>query len=155
MFILYKAGKHPSLLPPYLDSRVVVFIIFIFFAIREYRDYHNGGYLHMWEGLTIGFFVYATVGVTGYIYILVIDSVDPAFIESYRDMAIAGLHNMKEELVHGPQSVTMSESEFNEHLNKLKVTSAGDLATDYLIKSGVIGFFIPLIYTVFLRKVNR
>ncbi len=155
MFILFKAGKHPSLLPPFLDSRILVFFIFMYFTIKEYRDYHNDGYLHMWEGLVLGFFVYSIVGLIGFVFVYLMDALNTGYTQNYIDLASQGLMNMKEELINGPQAIKMSQEEFQSHLTNLEKTTTTQLAFDYLIKSILIGFFIPLIYTVFLRKVNR
>lgn len=155
MIILFYSGKHPALLPPYLDSRILVFIIFMYFTLKEYRNYHNEGFLHMWEGLILGFFVYTIVGIIGFLSIIILDMAGTGFINQYITLATEGLMNMREELINGPQAIKMTEMEFDTHITTLKSTTALQLGFDYFIKSILIGFFIPIIYTVFLRKVNR
>ncbi|WP_425392579.1 DUF4199 domain-containing protein [Ekhidna sp.] len=48
---------------PLLDSRhfwfdLGVYFLFIFFAGKEYKDFRNNGYLHFWQGISIGFIVF-------------------------------------------------------------------------------------------------
>ncbi len=37
---------------------IVLFAVFVGFASYEFKNYANGGYLHFWQGMSIGFFVY-------------------------------------------------------------------------------------------------
>ena len=153
MIALYSTGRHPLVLPPYLDSRIIIFLIFIYFAVREFKEIYNEGYLHLWQGLLVGSVVYVTVGLVGAVFIVLYTNYDANFLSLYIDLTADGMEAAKAELVFGDQKVKMSEEEFMNHLASLKTTTAINLAVDYFIKSCIIGFFVPLLYSVFFRKV--
>ena len=47
---LFYMGKHPFLVNPFLDFRVPLFGVLIFFALKELRDYYQDGVLFFWQG---------------------------------------------------------------------------------------------------------
>jgi len=155
MFVLFNYGRHPALIPPFLDFRIIVLLICVFFAIREYKELYNEGFLHFWEGLTIGILTYVILGLIGALFILVYDAFDNSYVEYYISGAIEGAEKYREQLINGPQPVKMSEEEFNSHLTALESTTAGVLARDFFIKTCLIGFLIPLLYGAVFRKVDR
>jgi len=155
MFLLFKAERHPSLIPPYLDSRILVFLVFIYFALREYKVVYNNGILHFWEGLFMGISVYLTVGILGAFFILIISKYDASFVSMYIQNVVEGIEGAREEMLNGPQKVKMTEEEFDNLLDGLKQTTAAGLAIDYFIKSCIIGFLIPLVYSVIFRKTDN
>lgn len=155
MIVLFYTGRHPSLVPPYLDSRILIFLIFIYFAIREFKEFYNNRYLHFWQGLIIGVTVYLAVGIAGGLFIFIFGKLETSFVAEYINMAREGVMAAKDELINGPQGVKMTEQEFANHLASLENTTAGILAVDYFIKSCIVGFFIPLLYSALFRKVER
>ena len=64
----YYFGKHPLLIPPFFDIRVLLIAIMLFFALREVRDFFFDGVLYLWQGMA-GCVVYlvamAAIGLTG------------------------------------------------------------------------------------------
>jgi hypothetical protein len=52
LIILYYIGRHPFLFPIYFDFRILLMGVFIFFAMKEYRDFYKGGILYFWEGIS-------------------------------------------------------------------------------------------------------
>src|SRR5690606_40385607 len=51
-FVLtYYTGHHPLMIAPFLDFRIVLFGMFIFFALREFRERFNYGTLHFYQGI--------------------------------------------------------------------------------------------------------
>ena len=155
MLLLFYTGKHPLLIPPYMDGRIIVFLIFIYFTIREFRDSLNEGILHYWQGFLLGFGVYVTVGILGSIFVMIFNSIDPTFLTSYIEKTAAGMEAAYDEMVNGPQKVKMSDEQFQQNLTALKATTSGILAIDYFIKTCLMGFLVPLIYSVFLRNVPK
>jgi len=154
MWTLYSFGRHPNLLPLYFDSRIILLLIFIYFAIREYKEYHNNGMLHYWEGMALGIMTYVVMGLLGALFILVYDNFDASFVTSYVTGAREGAEKFRDELINGAQPVKMSEEEFNRHMVALSNTTAWVLAKDYFIKTCFLGLFMPFVYSAFFRKVN-
>ena len=155
ILVMYFSGKHPLLLPPYLDSRILIFLIFIYFAIREYKDNFNGGLLHFWEGMILGIVLYVFAGLMGGLFIYTFSRFQPEFVGLYISQATEAVTIAREQLINGQQAVTMTQEEFEGHLASLKETTASILAVDYFIKTCIVGFFIPLFYSVVFRKTDR
>ncbi|HZB13783.1 MAG TPA: hypothetical protein VE467_12175, partial [Chryseolinea sp.] len=40
LLVMYYVGRHPLLTSPFLDFRILLFGIFIFFTLKELRDYY-------------------------------------------------------------------------------------------------------------------
>ena len=154
LMILYVGDKHPLLIPIIFDIRIFIFLLFIFFAIKDYRDNHGGGYLHLWQGLIIGTTLYVTVGFVVSFFLYVYIKLDPGFLNEYIAGAEQGMLDQKEVMVNGPQKVKMTIEEFNFQLESLKSTSAGQIAVDYFFKTLFLGVFIPLVYSIIFRKVE-
>jgi len=151
MMVMFFADKHPMLIPVYYDYRIFLFAVIIFFSIKEYRDYYNGGKLHFWEGLVNGFLVYLIVALIVGIFIWVFSLIVPDFLNDYISGTIRGLELDKEQLTTSG-SVTITEEEFQKQVDMLKNINPSLLTLDYIIKSLVIGFPITLILSVFLRR---
>ncbi|WP_370089551.1 DUF4199 domain-containing protein [Ekhidna sp.] len=92
---------------PLLDSRhfwfdLGVYFLFIFFAGKEYKDFRNGGYLHFWQGISIGFIVFIPAIILFGGVLLVMLNIDDAILEAYKEGAEALLKSnedfYKEEL---------------------------------------------------------
>ena len=105
--------------------------------------------------MLIGIMTYLTVGILGAVFVYIFSNIETSFVTEYISTAREGMMNAKETLINGPQGVKMSEEEFQRHLSSLEETTSGILAVDYFIKSCVVGFFIPLFYSVIFRKVEK
>ena len=151
MIVMYYSGKHPMLIPAFYDYRIFLFGIIIFFSVKEYREYFNGGKLHFWEGLVNGIITYIIVALIAGAFIWVFSLIEPDFLQGYINGALQGLELDKEQLT-GEGPITITEEEFQRQVSNLKNIRPSVLPLDYIIKSMVIGFPITLIMAVLLRK---
>jgi len=46
---IFYLGKHPFWIFPLFDIRIIFIAIFLFFALREIRDFHLDGILFFWQ----------------------------------------------------------------------------------------------------------
>ncbi|MEM7108822.1 MAG: DUF4199 domain-containing protein [Bacteroidota bacterium] len=149
--LLFYTGRHPLLIPILYDFRILLFGVFIYFSIREFKTYHNAGELHFWQGLLIGIFFYVLVGAVVGCVIGLFATLQPEFLSEYVQSNVLGLEMNKDQLTaDGP--VNMTEAEFNRQLELIKATGPATLGVDYFIKSCIIGFFISILLGVILRK---
>ena len=81
--VLYSMGKHPLFVPLFLDIRLLMLPIFMFIAMKDFRDSQNGGVLHFWQGLTVGFITFTTVAVFTSLFIMLMAEVSGSFLEEY------------------------------------------------------------------------
>ena len=155
LLFLYFLGRHPLLIPPFLDARLLIFLVFIYFAIREFKYNQNNGTLHFWQGMILGVLTYTIIGLLGSFFVYLFSSFYPEFLNRYISGALDGMEAMKEEMINGPQKVKLTLEEYNKQFKLLSDTSSGQIALDYFIKSMIMGFFIPLVYSIIFRKVNN
>ncbi len=143
LFTLFYLGRFP-LLPV---ERIVLFAIFIFFALKELRDYHQGGIMHFWQGMIAGIVCYLTMSVVAAALLWVWGQLSDVYLTGY-------IQSMTEQLESG-------RSEFEERvgkealelqLKKLPLTTITDLAFDYILKSMFIGIFLTIIISIILRR---
>ncbi len=79
---------------PLLDSRhfwfdLGVYFLFIFFAGKEYKDFRNSGYLHFWQGISIGFIVFLPAILIFSVGLYIMLKVNPELLEIYKNGATA------------------------------------------------------------------
>jgi hypothetical protein len=144
---LYYMNRHPFLIPVFLDFRIFLFGVFIFFTLKEIRDFYYGGILHFWQGLmgsfifTATFAVIAAAGIAGFILIV------PDFLQSYITQSIQQLKLLPPEVIE-----RIGKDVFERNLEVLPTTNGFDLALLYLTQSFMIGMFISIILSVILRR---
>lgn len=152
--ILFYAGRHPLLISPMLDFRIILFALFIFFGLREFRDYYNNNILNFWQGMVISFIIYVTIGIIAGLFIIIFAEVVPEFLQDYIKGAVQGLENDKSQLV-AEGDIRITEEEYNRQIQLLKNMKPTLLAVDYVLKSCFIGFFIAIILSVILRRTEK
>ena len=84
VLILYFLGDtHPQLYPIFLDFRILLFALFIYFSIREFKVLANHGTLHFWQGMVVGILCYVTAAWIAAIGLVALGSLDHSYVESY------------------------------------------------------------------------
>ena len=143
----YYFGKHPFLIPPFFDIRVLLIAIFLFFALREVRDYFFDGILYFWQGMA-GCLVYlasmATIGLAG---VLGFGNLEPGFRDMFVEQGLAQIKSLP------PDSISqIGKQAVDEVLITLSKTTLNQMAFKYTGQTFAIGFFITIIISVILRR---
>lgn len=147
MIALFYLKRHPFLIPVYLDFRIILFGIFIFFSLKEYRDSIRDGIMYFWEGM-IGSLVFViTFGAVVAIGIIVFSAVETAFLSSYIQLNIEQIRSLPQEVVE-----KIGKDAVERKIMELPDTNVFALAKLYIFQSFVIGFFISIIISVTLRR---
>lgn len=154
LLVLFYTGTHPLLIPTFFDYRIVLFALFIFFGIKEFKDFYNNRFLQFWQGMVIGIGIYVVIGLVVGLFLVAFASVETNFYDEYIAGTISGLELNKEQLLNQGK-VTITEEQYNDQLEKLKNTPVSYLGIDYFIKSGVLGFFLTIILSVVLRRSEK
>ena len=144
---LFYAQRHPLLMPPILDFRILIFGVFIFFSLKEFRDYLNGGILYFWQGMSVGMLCYLGMALLGSLFILIFGWIEPGFLDSYIIIATSQLESNKEQFLEA-----IGKEAYNTALAELPLTTVTDLAVDYFLKSIPVGLFLTIIIAVILRR---
>lgn len=144
---LYYLNRHPFLIPVYMDYRIYLFAVFIFFTLKELRDLHQGGVLYLWQGLIASFLfvsMFATVA-AGTIWIF--STLVPAFLERYIKLSAEQLNNLPPDIIE-----KIGKEVVERNLIILPSTNAFDLATLYFWQCFMIGLFLSIIFSVISRR---
>lgn len=147
ILILYYTGHHPFLIPVFLDYRIVFFAIFFVFALREFRDFHNGGILHFWQGMigSLAITIFFTIISSGAIYVFA-KSV-PEFVQSYITLSMEQVKSFSKEDID-----RIGQEVYDAGIQSLEQADAYFLASRYLVQSLILSFFISIIISVILRR---
>ena len=144
--IIYFTNKDPLLHAGLID--VVILLIFLIFAIKEYRDVYNGGLMQFGEGMTIGILAYLMMALISSFFIYIMTTiVDPKLLSHYIDIRMAMLREHKETLIE-----TIDESAYIKSLAGVKNTTAFDLALDDFFKKSITGLIITIAVAVIFKK---
>ena len=144
---LYYLGKHPFLIEIYLDFRIFIFGIFVFFVLKELRDYVYGGVLYFWQGIIASFLFTLVYAVVASSLIALFGALVPAFVTDFIAISTEKLTLLKAEFIE-----RVGKDAYESNLRNLPSTNAGDLAFHYYVQSFVIGTFVGIILSIVLRR---
>lgn len=144
---LYYMGRHPFLIEIIFDFRIILLGIFIFFALKEFREDHQDGVLYFWQGLIGSFVLTAVFGTVAAFLIYVFGSWNTEFVQTYSTQLTDRLSQLPAELVE-----QIGKEDVERNLIAIQATTIGDLAVTYFVHSFIISFFISIILSVVLRR---
>ena len=147
---LFYIDRHPLLIPVVYDVRVLILAIFIFFGVKEFRDYRNNRLLSFWQGMLIGLILSVTVGFLMYITIMAFGAVNETLLSGYLGEMAVQLNENRERFLEA-----IGEEAYQDALKNLPSTTLGDLAVDYYLKSVAIGLFFTVIISIILRRQQK
>jgi hypothetical protein len=147
MIAMYYLGRHPLMVAPFMDFRIFLYGIFIFLALKEYREYHQGGVLYFWQGMAGSFVLVATAAVLGSILLRIFGSLESDFIPSYISGMTEYLEGFPEEDIE-----RIGKEAYERNLQDLPSTNIAQMAVLYMVQSFAIGLFVSIILSVILRK---
>lgn len=131
-----------------LDFGFIILPIFVFFSVKEFRDYKKDGKLRLWQGMILGMFtafflslfsaivVWAFLSLFGDLFLTQYITDRTILLEEYRPMIVE----------------TTSEEVYERTYKDLQNVTPLILAFDDFIKKIFTGLFITLIISVILRR---
>lgn len=143
----YYLGQHPLTISPYLDYRIVLYGVFIFFALKEFRDVRRQGVLYFWQGMVGSYLVVFVAAVVSSLGLLLFAALEKNFVPSYIDAMTVYLKGFSEEEID-----TIGKTVFDRNLKLLPTTSSKMLAISYFGQGILIGLFLSIVISVILRK---
>jgi len=144
---LYYMGRHPFLLPVIFDFRIVIYAVFVFMSLKEVRDYYQQGNLFFWQGMLSSSVLVGTSALMGSIFTWCMARWDANFLSSYISKLAEQMKGFQKQIVE-----SVGAEAYQQQMAKLPSTTAFDLASDYFLKSMIIGLFLTIIISVILRK---
>ena len=147
MIVMYYLGRHPLMVAPFMDFRIFLYGIFIFFSLKEYREYHQEGVLYFWQGMIGSFILVATAAILGAFLIWIFGKWETNFIPSYITAMTDYLKGFPEADIK-----RIGKDAFERNLAELPSTNIQQIASLYIVQSFGIGLFVSIILSVILRK---
>ena len=147
LLIMYYLGRHPLLVSPFIDFRILLFGIFVYFSLREFRDYDQDGVLYFSQAMVGGFTVIFILSALASVLLLVFGSFDKSFVTEYIEQVGVYLKGFTEEDVK-----RIGKDIYDRNLAALPTTNISTLAITYFIHGLVIGFFVNIVLSVILRR---
>ena len=144
---MYYIGRHPLMISPFMDFRVLLFGVCIFFSLREFRESHQNGALYFWQGMMASFIMVVVAATFASILLLAFCSIESSFIPSYVTAMTEYLKTFP------PEDITrIGKDVYDRNLDQLPATNSKQIASLYFMQSLMIGFFVSIILSVILRK---
>lgn len=147
MITTYYIGRHPLMISPFLDFRILLFGVFIFFTLKEIRDYYQQGVLYFWQALIGSFLMVVTATVIAAIGLQIFGNLEKTFVPSYIAQMTAYLKTFPQADIE-----RIGKEIYQRNLDQLPATNISVLAFTYFIQGVVIGLFVSIILSVILRK---
>src|SRR5688572_26259046 len=144
---LYYMGRHPLMIVIYMDFRIILLAVFLFFSLRELRDLYQDGILYFWQGVVASSIFVSTfailVSTAMYVFALAV----PAFLDLYIKEATEMAKAMPKEVIE-----QIGKDVYERNLLTLPATNVFELSSKYFGQSLIIGTFISIILSVVLRR---
>ena len=145
--VLYFLGRHPFLIPAYMDFRIILFGVLLFFTLKEFRDYFQEGTLYFWQGMFMCLIFTAIFAFIAFIVIWAFAGLNPRFVDSYVSLTLEQIKSIPPEIVK-----RIGKADYERSIAALPATRSLDLALLYFWQSFVISFFVSIIISVILRR---
>tara|TARA_A100000171_G_C2121562_1_gene141082 strand:+ start:1117 stop:1650 length:534 start_codon:yes stop_codon:yes gene_type:complete len=127
---------------------IMVIVIFLFLALKDYKDNVGGGEFRFYHGMTIGFIVYVTTAaIFALFYLIFIYWGNPDFLSEYIITAQEDLVNRKDMIV-----AALSEESYLEQYKMIENTTRSTLVFDVFIKKLLIGLVVTPVFSIILRS---
>jgi len=145
--VMFYLGRHPLTVSPYLDFRLLLFGIFVFFALKEFRDYDQDGVLYFAQAMLGGFIVIFTLTLLASLLIWIFGTIEKDFVTQYIDQVTVYVKGFSQEDID-----TLGKEIYDRNLAALPSTNITTLAFTYFIHGLVLGFFVNILLSVIVRR---
>lgn len=140
-------GRHPMLISPFLDFRILLFGVFIYFSLREFRDFKQEGVLYFFQAMIGSGIVVVVASVVSTLGVYFFGSLEPGFVNEYISGMSAYLKTFSKEDIE-----RIGKEVFDSNLKALPATNMNELAATFFGQGLVIGFFVSIILSVIVRR---
>jgi|SRR5688572_12960129 len=144
---MYYIGRHPLMVSPFMDFRILLYGVCIFFSLKELRDGHQKGALFFWQGMVGSFIMIVVAATFASILLMVFCSIESSFIPAYVTAMTEYLKGFPTEDI-----ARIGKDVYQRNLDQLPATNSKQIASLYFMQSLMIGFFVSIILSVILRK---
>src|SRR5687768_13060153 len=129
LLVMYYIGPRPLLTSPFLDFRILLFGIFIFFTLKEFRDYYYDGILYFWQAMLGGGTVTLTATLITSALLWIFGMWDQGFVEAYVSQITTYLKSFPKEDIQ-----RIGKEIYDRNLQALPSTNIVDLIQTYFMQ---------------------
>jgi hypothetical protein len=140
-------GKHPFYISPVFDLRIILIVIFLFFALKEIRDFYLNGILFFWQGLAASAIFLIVMALISYLGIRILGAVDATFVSQYIQTGLEQIKNLAPDAEN-----QIGKPAIEEMRRILPVTTISWMAKRYALQTFVFGTFISIIMSIIIRR---
>jgi len=144
---MYYLGRHPLMTSPFLDFRILLFGIFVFFTLKEFRDYEQDGVLYFSQAMLGGLSVVMVTSIITSSLLFLFGKWDERFVSDYVTHVTAYLNSFSKEEID-----RIGKDVYDRNLGALPATNISNLAITYFVHGLLIGFFVNIVLSVISRR---
>jgi len=144
---LFYMDKHPFLINPFLDPRIVVLGFMLFFGLKELRDYYQAGSLYFAQGMVTSFLITVICAALSWAGILGFASVEEKFVSTFVTQATEQTRSFAAADIE-----RIGKETFEKSLDELQKADKYFMAGRYFFQTFILSFFVSLIITITLRR---
>ncbi len=143
--VIYSFGDNPLLAEGMVDEALLA--LFIFSAIKEFRDSNNGKVMFFWEGMTVGFFCYFSIAVLLAMFtLLFLEYYDCNLLTDFVTNALASAESDRAETI-----AEVGQESFDEMIQSISATSTIKISFESFLQKMVYGLLFTIILSMILR----
>jgi Protein of unknown function (DUF4199) len=144
---MYYLGRHPLMTSPFLDFRILLFGIFVFFTLKEFRDYEQDGVLYFSQAMLGGLTVVMVTSIITSSLLFLFGKWEDRFVSDYVTQVTAYLNSFSKEEIN-----RIGKDVYVRNLGALPATNISNLAITYFVHGLLIGFFVNIVLSVISRR---
>jgi hypothetical protein len=150
LIVMYYMGRHPMVISPLFDFRILLLGVFIYFTLKEFRDYHQAGMLSFAQGMIGGFIVVGICSLVATTLLLFFGKWNEEFVSSYITQFTEYIKSFPKEDIE-----KIGKEVYERNLRELPTTNISGLAGTYFVQGLILGFFVNIIISVVLRRQTK
>src|SRR5690606_5535617 len=147
LIITFYVGRHPLMISPYLDFRIVLVGTFVFFALRAFRGTRNRGTLYFGQGMMGSYTVIFIAALVAALGLMLFAALEKEFVAYYVEAMTRYLQDFSPEDIE-----SIGRDVYDRNVSLLPATNSRMLAISYFGQGILIGLFVTIILSVILRK---
>ena len=145
-FVVMLFDENPLIVTKWFDYLLIPG--FVFFSVREFRLYYNGGAMQFWQGASVGFITYVT---SALLFALVIGgylaTAGEGWVTDYVADRTALVQKNQESFTQ-----ELGEATYRQVLDEVRATTPLDLVLDDFYRKLMVGVFVTLIIATVQRR---
>jgi len=119
-----------------------------FIMLRVFKEQWNGGVLHFWQGMTLGFVYGLVAAILGGFFVYAFAQwISPDALATHVEMLVQETENKRVELIE-----QFDEATYEVVLQKNKETSPGTLFLDAFLRKGFVALMSTSFIAIFMRR---